>query len=197
MRIVESLRRQTVPVEIWLINNDGLEDFGADRAVFIPWNAGEWARYVFTRRVDTDWVMFQDDDHLILDDEFLADGMELHRLNCPRGILGVNGRGLQLNPPFYWPEIDHGRAAIMKGHFQLFRRDALGGLHVPWHPSASDIYFSLDIGRGKPAHWVDAGLRERIEHLDTHGVGYEFRPEHWKERDAVCEEYIYEYGVDV
>jgi hypothetical protein len=195
-RIVESLRAQTVPVEIWVINNAGCEDFGADRGIFIPWNIGECARYMFARRVETEWVMFQDDDHLILDDDFLASAMELHEKHCPRAILGVNGRGLQLNSPYYWPEVVHGYAAIAKGHFQLFKRSALGNVHIPEHPSASDIYWSLDIGRGKQAHWIDQRLRARMEHLDTHDVGYEFREEHWTERDAVCRAYIEEYGVD-
>jgi hypothetical protein len=44
--IIDALRKQTTPVEVWVINNDGSEDFGADRLISIPWNAGEWARYV-------------------------------------------------------------------------------------------------------------------------------------------------------
>lgn len=193
-RIVEALRAQTVPVEVWVINNDGCEGFGADRLIAMPWNAGEWARYPMTGRVETPFAMFQDDDFVLGDDHYLEDALSIHAEMCSDHLLGVAGRGLQPDPPHYAPDIINrdGYAAILKGHFQLFRRGVVRRARIPQHPSASDIYWSLDIGGGKAAHWVSKELSDRLQTLDRHGVGYEFRPEHYSEREAVCAAWLRE-----
>ena len=196
-QIITALYEQSVDVEVWLINNGGYEDFGADRVVCIPWNAGEWARYCFTRRVETDWVMIQDDDLMLGDSLFVEDAMRIHGERCPEHHLGADGRGVSMTAPHYAEEITSGYAPILKGRFQLFKRESLRGLHVPWHPSASDIWFSLDVSRGRPVHWVDVGLKGRLVELEQYGVGYEFRPEHWQERDEAVRAYIEEYGLDL
>lgn len=190
--IIEAIRRQTVPAEIWVINNDGTEDFGADRPIAIPWNAGEWARYVFAARVETEYCMFQDDDFMLSDKYFLEDAIATHRANCPEFLLGVSGRQLQQTPPHYSPDVTSGYAAILKGHFQLFRPEVARSARIPQHPSASDIFWSLDIGRGDSVHYVSHSLKVRLDELNRHGVGYEFRPEHYQEREAVCAAWLKE-----
>jgi len=193
-RIIEALRAQTVPVEVWVINNNGFEDFGADRLIAIPWNAGEWARYVTVGRVETYYCMFQDDDFMLGDKYFLEDALNLHDEFCADNILGVAGRGLQQEPPHYFPDIvnQDGYAAILKGHFQLFKTDIVRRARIPQHPSASDIYWSLDIGAGMPAHYVSVELSRRLDTLDRYGVGYEFRAGHTAEREEVCADWLRE-----
>ena len=191
--IVQALRAQTVPVEVWLINNFDMAHYGADRAVHIPWNAGEWARYPFAARAETEYVMFQDDDFMLGDDWFLEDAIKIHNEHCPDNLLGVAGRGLQTEPPHYAPDIVNrdGYAAILKGHFQLFKPEVTRRARMARHPSASDIYWALDIGGGDPVHWVSADLGRRLKTLDRHGVGYEFRPEHYTEREEACEAWLH------
>lgn len=187
--IVDALRSQTVPVEIWTINNGADDiDLADDRYIHIPWNAGEWARYVFAGRAETEYVMFQDDDFMLGDETFLEDAIRLHKEKCPEHIIGVAGRGLQTSPPYYHPDIVNrsGRAAIIKGHFQLFKPEICHRVRIPRHPSASDIYWSLDAGNGHHRHWVSKTLAGRLVTLDRQGVGYEFRPEHYAERELVC-----------
>ena len=191
-QIIDMLRRQTVPVEVWVINNDGAEDFGADRLISIPWNAGEWARYVVAGRVETEYTMFQDDDFMVGDVEYLEDALAHSIVKCPNHLLGVAGRGLQMDPPHYYPDIINrdGYAAILKGHFQLFKTNITRRARIPMHPSASDIYWSLDLGRGQNVHYVSKDLSERLVTLERHGVGYETRPEHMTEREIVCADWI-------
>jgi hypothetical protein len=183
--IVEALRSQTVPIEIWMINNAGSEDFGADRLISIPWNAGEWARYVFAGRVTTPYCMFQDDDFALGDEHYIEDALLIHADKCPDNIIGVAGRGLQQEFPHYWPDIvdQNGYANILKGHFQLFQSELVRRARIPRHPSASDIYWALDIGGGEAVHWVSRDLSRRR-------VGYELRPEHMAEREAVCADWL-------
>ena len=191
-KIIEALRAQTVPVEVWLINNNGFEDFGADRLIAIPWNAGEWARYVVAGRIETEYGMFQDDDFMLGDKYYIEDALAIHAEKCPDNILGVAGRGLQQTSPHYWPDIvdQDGYAAILKGHFQLFKAEIVRRARIPQHPSASDIYWSLDIGGGEWMHYVSQELSSRLDTLDRYGVGYELRPGHIAERDEVCAEWI-------
>jgi hypothetical protein len=193
-QIIEAIRAQTIPTEIWVINNDGFETFGADRLIAIPWNAGEWARYVVAGRVESFYTMFQDDDFMLGDDHYLEEAWRLHEKYCPEHILGVAGRGLQQTPPYYWPDVIHqdGYVHILKGHFQLFRSSIVRRARIPRHPSASDIYWSLDTGAGQPTHYVSKDLSNRLITLERHGVGYEFRPHHLAERDRVCQAWIEE-----
>lgn len=196
-RIIEALRKQTVPVEVWVINNDGTQGFGADRLIAMPWNAGEWARYPMAGRAETEYVMFQDDDFMLGDDGYVRDAILYHDHYCPDYIIGVAGRGLQHEPPHYAPDIvnQSGYAAILKGHFQLFHRDVVRRARIPQHPSASDIYWSLDIGGGHASHYVSKELSDRLVTLPRHGVGYEFRQEHYDEREAVCAAWLKENKV--
>lgn len=192
--IVESLRSQTVPVEIWLINNNGLEDFGADRLIAAPWNAGEWARYVMVGRAKTEYCMFQDDDFMLGDKYFLEDALSIHGEKCPDNILGTAGRGLQPIPPHYWPDIvdQDAYANILKGHFQLFKTDVVRRITISKHFSSGDIPWALDIGSGRPVHWVSQKLARRLDSLDRYGVGLEFRPGHYAEREAVAAQWVAE-----
>lgn len=193
-KIIGALKAQSIPVEIWMVNNNGFNDFGADKLFAIPWNAGEWARYVAAGRVETDYVMFQDDDFMLGDSQFLEDAIRIHAEKCPEYILGVAGRGLQQQPPYYSPDIINrdGYAHILKGHFQLFKTEIVRRARIPQHPSASDIYWSLDTGDGLSVHYVSKDLSDRLVTLPRYGVGYEFRPEHITEREAVCKAWIEE-----
>lgn len=196
--IIESYRAQSVPVEVWLINNNGLEDFGADKLIAIPWNAGEMARYIFCARPDTDYVCFQDDDFQITGADYVECGIEAVERR-PDYLVGASGRNVNWEADFptaghYAPEAHVGQgAAILKGHFQIFRKSYASRVHIPGHWAASDIYWSLDGSRGAPAHYVDPVLSKRLKRLDTHGTGLEFRPEHWKERSGVVKDYLSDY----
>ena len=192
--IIEALRNQTVPVEIWLINNNGLEDFGADRTAFFSPSPGEWARYAIAGRVETEYCMFQDDDFMLGDRFYIEDALGMHADKCPDNILGVAGRGLQPTKPHYWPDIvdQNGYAHILKGHFQLFKTNIIRRIRMPYYPSSSDIFWSLEAGNGKAVHYVSQELSRRLDTLDRYGVGYEFRPGHIAEREAVCAEWLQE-----
>lgn len=191
-RIIAALRAQTVPVEIWLINNNGTENYGADKLIAIPWNAGEWARYPFAGRAETEYVMFQDDDFCLGDVRFLRDAIAYHDHYCPEHILCVSGRMMAHEPPHYRCDVADGHCHIPKGHFQLFKTAITRRARIPNHPSASDIQWALDLGDGQARHYVDAGLRGRMKELERYGVGYEFRPDHYEERDAVCAAWLAE-----
>lgn len=193
-QIIEALRAQTVEVEIWLINNDGFDDWAVDRSIFIPWNAGEWARYVFAARAETEFCIFQDDDFLMTDEYFIEDALQLHSEKCPDHILGVAGRGIQYTHPHYWPDYVRQDAyvQIVKGHFQLFRTDMTRRIKLPNHPSASDIYWSLDAADGEALHYISKNLSYRMRELERFGVGYEFRKEHYQERAQAVVDWIKE-----
>lgn len=192
--IIDALRRQTLRPEIWVINNNGFEDFEADKLISIPWNAGEWARYVMAGRVETEYCMFQDDDFVLGDKYYLEDALEAHKKYCPDHVLGVAGRGLQKVSPFYWPDMINQDAyvPILKGHFQLFKSEIVRRVRIPRHPSASDIYWSLDLSNGEPVHYISKHLSNRLDTLERWAVGYEFRAGHYIERNQVCEDWLKE-----
>ena len=207
-KIVQSLRDQChPPAEIWMLNNDGFDSFGADRVIGVEWgdlpdptgmdNPGEMHRYLWTRRVNTDWIMFQDDDFMVGDDQFMWDAIQIAIDKAPRACVGTAGRHVYPTPKHYRQEAAaESYTNFLKGHFQVFNQRALHNLHVCRHPTASDIWFSLDISRGRRVHWVSGSLKRRLVRLDTHGQGLEFRQDHWGERERACGAYMVEYGRD-
>lgn len=194
--IIERLRSQTAPPkEIWLINNDGFDDFGADKLIAADFNLGERARYMVLRAVDTDYVAFQDDDFIMTDDDFLMDAIRISNDRAPLALTGVSGMRLSPIPPHYSvgaPNDDW--CNMLKGHFQIMRKSALANVRIPWHPWRSDIQFSLDISRGQPIHWVSGNLKKRFKLMNQWGEGLEYRPEHWDEAEEVVAAYIQENG---
>ena len=192
-KIIESLRGQTVPVEIWLINNLDCKSFGEDRSIHIPWNAGEWARYVFAPRAKTEYVMFQDDDWLINDSHFVESAINIHLgANHGMGMVGIGGREIFRTRPHYTDSKSiksDGSTNFLWGHFQLFKCDDSKRVMVPSHPYASDIHWSLEMSK-MGSHWVSSYLRERLVQLDEHGVGLSHRENHMEEREQACVDYF-------
>ena len=128
------------------------------------------------------------------DDHFLEDALAIHAEMCPSNLLGVAGRGLQGSYPYYSPDIvdRNGYASILKGHFQLFKTETSRRARLSHLADASDIYWSLDIGDGLPAHYVSKKLSRRLDMLPTYGVGYELRPGHMAQRNEVCSAWLEE-----
>ena len=190
-RIVQALQEQSEAVDIWMIvNNSTWQSWGADRAVHIPWNAGVSIRVLMAVYAETPWVMFLDDDLVPDDTEFVKDALRL-AVKRPDVILGAYGRYLSPTPPHYHCDAD-GRVRIVKGRFMFFHRDLLDNVRLPCVPPeldvrfCEDIHLSLEVGRGEPVHWVDAGLRERLRELPDAG-GLCHRPGHMAERERFCE----------
>jgi len=193
--IVRSLHRQSEAVDVWLVNNSTMEDFGADRCVFIPWNAGVSIRVLMAVYIKTPWVMFLDDDLMPGDTEFVKAALGL-AVKRPDTILGAYGRHLSQTPPHYHSDAD-GKAEIVKGRFMFFRRGLLDRVRMPCVPPdldvrfCEDIHLSLEAGRAEPVHWVDAGLRARLVELPDAG-GLCRRPGHMAERERFCEWWLKE-----
>jgi hypothetical protein len=193
--IIDSLRGQSEEVEIWVINNSDCGYFREDRSIHIPWNAGEWARYVFAPIVDTEYVLFQDDDWLITDDEFVEMAIEIHTAMAPDGIVGIGGRAIERDQPHYIgrdPITSNGYTPFLWGHVQLFKRDRSREIVIPHHPYASDIHWSLQMGGN---HWVSSYLRNRVVQMDEHGVGLSHRDCHMEEREAACAAYFAQFPL--
>lgn len=200
--LIEALKEQAVSSAIMVINNHGESRCfaGADRDVHIPWNAGCFARLAFLPWVRTPWVAFMDDDALPADPNFMSDALTIAEGRPIRAITGAFGRWLGTHPPHYHGQPDvTGRTPIIKGRFMLFRRQAVGLLHVPCLPieddadyliRCDDLYLSLELGRGNPIHWADEGLQDRIEDLPGEEVGLDTHPSHYLIRERFCAYYV-------
>ena len=193
-RIVHTIRQQTANPRVMLINNSGPSDFGVDDATLIRWNAGPVARWLFAPLVETEWVYMQDDDLVPKDKQFLEDMLEIAKQH-PGGITGIVGRAFGIIPPYYRtrPDILNGSAAIVKNQCVMFRKNLLRHCAMPASKLDEDIHFSLEIGLGESVHWIDGGLRDRIERLPDQGA-VSRSPGHWERREAACREWIARNG---
>lgn len=205
-RLIDSLRTQTLPPKILLIDNSpsGL-DLDVDRIVRIPWNAGCPIRTFMSFWSETDLIMWMDDDLRPDDPTFVARAIESQAKHCPTGILGIAGRRFELSPPHYGlpktgRDIEDGKTAIVKGRFMLFRKEILASVRVlawPVHSNmeymrkCDDIYISLETGHGEAVHHIDGDLGQRIKEM---GSGRRYgdctEPNHFHLREKFCAEYI-------
>ena len=197
--LVESLYSQTEPVSILLVDNSGLiEPWNVDRAVYVPWNAGCYARTIFALYAKTDWVMMFDDDLMPNDSLFVEDALRIAKQH--RFITGAFGCRLSKTPLHYMgrPNVDStGPSSMVKGRFMVYRRSlldsvTLGGLMQceKYRIRCDDIYLNLSTGHGDPVHWVDVGLRQRLKELPPGRVGSEFAPGHYETREEFCAAYF-------
>jgi len=199
-QIIAMLRAQTVRLELMLINNAGCEDFGVERTVHVPWDAGPFLVIPFALYARTEWVMVIQDDLKPGDMEFVADALELARMR-PNAITGAFGRRLSFVPPHYAQDA-FGSVEIVKSRFWIFRKALVNrvrfpvlrppsGANDPW--IHEDIWFSLAVGKGRPVHLASLGLRDRLVELPGgDGVGYSHRPYHYQEREEVTRRYVQE-----
>lgn len=197
--LVRSLQAQSEPVSILLVDN-GEEswEWDVDRVVYVPWNAGCYARTIFALYAETEWVMVLDDDLMPGDSWFVRDALNVasqHPL-----ITGAYGCELSKTPPHYMgrPNIDStGLSSMVKGRFMVYRRRMLDCVRLAGLMSQAehrircdDIYLNLESGQGKAVHWVDIGLRKRIKELPPGKVGSEHTSGHYTTREAFCAAYF-------
>lgn len=185
--IIESLREQSEPPELLLLNNGGYNTFGVERVVSIPWNAHAWIRYPFGVYARTPYVMFLDDDLMPADHHFVRD-MRVITEGRRDGIVGTHGRQLGSAPTYYTGGQDMaGWVEIVKGRCMMLNKDTLSRVSLanvsrPYPVDHEDIYLSMEIGGGQPIHWADNGLRKRVIQLpEPHAMSK--LPDHWAQRD--------------
>lgn len=195
-RLVASLKAQSVPVEIIVIDNSGQGVHHTEYEIGLTWNAGPYVRYLVAALTRTPWVCFFDDDLCPGDPDFVRDALDI--ASCHSGIIGTFARRLSRTPPHYQEPDIVGEAELIKGRFMLFHRNLLEQVHLtrPWLARyamhCDDLYISLEIGQGQPIHWADKGLKARLEELPAGNVGLETHSDHFLLREAFCAHYIRE-----
>lgn len=209
--IVDALRCQTEPPEIWVIDNaynntqKSIRFVEVDRYMWLPWNGGCFARLLLAAYVQTPYVCFLSDDLCPTDDEFMADLLETTCEMFSRGamLVGTDGHGLNTELPYYEKyDNQDDWVPLLKGTCICFLRALLDGVHLSrpmlrrepeYMKRCDDLYLSLEVGAGKPIHWADASLRARLRELPGAEVGLCKDPAHYRIRDNFCRDYMKEY----
>ena len=185
--IIDSLKTQSEPPELLLVNNGGYHTFGIKRVVSIPWNGHAWIRYPFAVYAETPYVMFLDDDLMPADRFFVRDMQRLTE-TYRDSIVGTHGRRISSGPNYYtggqdaagWVEIVKGRCMMMDK--SILGRVTLANINRPWPVDHEDIYLSMEIGCGQAIHWADDALRKRVIQLqEPHALSK--LPLYWQQRD--------------
>jgi GT2 family glycosyltransferase len=195
-RLVAALKAQSIPVDVIVVNNGAAAFKTVAMEVEYTWNAGPFARFLAAVYADTPWVAFFDDDICPADGDFLRDALRIAD-SRPEAVTGAYGRRLEWKPPHYREDAT-GEVELVKGRFMLFRRDVLERVRLtrawfePYRLHCDDLYLCMEIGRGQPVHWADAGLAARLEDLPAGDVGLEKQPDHYKLREEFCARYLKE-----
>jgi len=204
-RCIDALAWQKCETVLTVIDNEGLGYYRSnphiDRLVEVPWDAGPWLVFPFALYAPCEWIMLIQDDVLVQDRDFVADALRIAKRR-PDVMTGAYARVFSLEPPHYVKDTT-GQVGIIKSQFAIFRKALLygvtfprlledPGVNVPW--IQEDIWFSLAIGRGKPVHWADVNLRNRLKRLEVERA-YSWEPGHYDRREEACVQYVRELGL--
>ena len=133
--VVDSIRRQTVPISIWLWDNSGgNDDFGVDVVIRSSENFLCWPRWLMGALTHGDYVFSLDDDLMFTDDALIEKcirRMEQFGDKAPRTVLGRSG--VVLNAQKHYSSSKHVEASesgdlaadLLKGQFLFFSRALL------------------------------------------------------------------------
>jgi hypothetical protein len=147
--VLDNLRAQTVPLQVYLWNNGAPFEFRAGEGPMRPIaehplvklyiqsseNVGCFPRWALAALADTEFVCSLDDDLAFADNAVLADAIAACREECPEGIVGFFGwvagpppdlnymRGMHVSGiPAGAPSA---RVDVVKGRFMLMKRAVL------------------------------------------------------------------------
>lgn len=202
--LIEALGEQTLRPRTILVDNAASPHplrTCVDRYVHVPWNGGCFMRLYMAHYVETEYVVFIDDDRVPADRKFIEDAVRIAKEH-PLSITGAHGRILSRTAPHYqkdaWGEVE-----IMKGFFMAFAAPLISGIPIspPFQDRkevierCDDIHLSLMSGRGKAVHWADARLHQRLSDKTLPGVGYSFHPEHNEIREHIAKRYLDAMGA--
>ena len=180
-KVIESILKQTVPVNIWLWDNSGENrPFNVDYRVNSIGNMFCWPRWLLATMVKTRYVLIMDDDLMLARDTVIEDCEDICNANSSY-ILGVYG--VRLNEQKDYFKSAHLRASnhtqgvdIVKGRFMFMDRKLinLGDLEPDYY--CDDIKISskalcvlpskladatVNLPEGKEALFEQEGQRER------------------------------------
>lgn len=197
--LIENLRSQSVPVRIMMGDNAAEphpKSKEVDDYARLSWNGACYLRLFMAFYVDTEYVLFMDDDRLPKDLDFVRDALAVAKEH-PGVLTGAHGRRLSQVAPHYHSDA-WGPTEIIKGFAVIFERSLLS--RVPISPPfkrewdflhrSDDIHLSLMIGRGKPVHWAEKTLDDRLHDFDRVDVGFTANPKHNDIRETVAAEYV-------
>ena len=150
-RTIASLRSQSIPVAIWLWNNNP-EDrtpYDVDQKFEAPRNFYCWPRWLLGSLIDTEFLFTLDDDLTFGDGEVLVDALSYLKQLPLTSIVGYCGvqldsdRNYWQSKHYHQPEVDREVGVdIVKGRFMLMRKKFIGRISLENEPTCEDIKVS-------------------------------------------------------
>lgn len=155
--VIESIRKQSIPVSIWIWDNSGTlgsgEDFGADVVIRSSKNLLFWPRWMMAALSQTDYVFSLDDDLRLTDPELIqncvsymetteheVDSLMLGRtgvvLDSEKGYTQSTHVSAAAEQPSSAPPAPELEVNILKGQFLFMSREFLEA--VPMKPEDDD-----------------------------------------------------------
>lgn len=150
-RIVEALRRQSFPCEVFLWDNSGTAEHLKGKVDYYhksPENVRCWPKFHMLKQARTEFVCSMDDDLIPADPNAFAKCIEaLRKFNCvvgPFGMRGIEGKNYEHSLHFNMPPKDES-VDIVKGRFQMARQSVMADFNVDWIHNDFQVGFEEDI----------------------------------------------------
>lgn len=182
VKVIESIRKQTVPTTIFLWDNSG-EDikYDVDAHVRSNINFKCWPRWALGSMAESEFIFSLDDDLMFKDEKVLEDACKYRTV--PDIIIGYCGVQL-VRDTNYWdsphikaPREEDTYVDIVKGRFMFMRRNFLKSVGMEYEPTCDDIRLSsrskckvipgmfydrfIELDEGSVALWQTAEQQEK------------------------------------
>jgi hypothetical protein len=154
IKVIESIKKQTVKVDIWLWNNnaDDKTKYDVDVQINSSNNFKCWPRWVMGSMVEDGYIFTLDDDIMFSRDTIIEECIKTHKSidnKFPLSIIGYSGVIIN-DEKHYWsskhihePNISNDTLVdVIKGRFMFMDKKILNNVLLENEPTCEDIKIS-------------------------------------------------------
>lgn len=195
-KVIESIRHQSIKVEIYLWNNnpDDTHKYDVDFQFNSPVNLKCWPRWNLASFIKQGYIFTLDDDIIFGDNKIVEDLIEYYnRIDTLESEVPIIGwTGVVVNDRNYWkckhisePRETDTKVDIVKGRFMFTKTQILDKVTIT-REDEDDI----KISSYSNTKILPSLLRDRMVNLDEMDVGLINTPNHKDNRVVACKKYF-------
>jgi len=192
--ILKSIRRQTIPIDIFLWNNNSEDknDYDVDLRIDSSQNLICWPRWLMSSFAETEYIFTLDDDLIFTENNIIEKCIDYFQKNelFFNTIIGKYGVVFNSNKKYF--KSDHVEAGnedvkvdVVKGRFMFMRKHFITHVKLIFNIREDDIYIS-SYSRNKI---IPAFLSSGFKNLKQGDVSLWKESKHKKSRQEAVENY--------
>lgn len=191
---IAKLKRQTVPIEIFLWNNNPRDKtrYDVDMQINSSNNLYCWPRWLIANFSNCQYIFSHDDDLYIQDEDTIRQCIDYLSSKPDDTIIGhngarLNGMNYEKSEHFSRPKMIDIKVDVIKGRFMFMRKQLLNCISILHELSRGD---DIHICSHSSNKIIPAFLKDKLIDLSSHINGLCTEPDHMALRDKATAQYF-------